>query len=183
MNVKFAATLLVIAGLAVAPATWAANVVTGQCETRLTAGSTLSLCDFTPAANGETLGMATFEVVNSGLVSVHFSRVDVGDEFLQMALQIVTPGGPVTSLLTGEGFLEFQGVAGARYSALIQLVPGASGFGMAHLLVTQSAVPLPPAVLMLVSALLAGWRLARRRKATTSVDFPRLTPFRRCTTN
>jgi hypothetical protein len=183
MNVKFLATLLLVAGLAVAPATRAANLVTGQCETRPAAGSTLNLCDFTPAANGETLGMATFEVVNNGLVSIHFSLVDGSDEFLEMALQIVLPSGPVTSLLTGEGFLQFQGVAGTRYSALIHLLPGESGFGMAHMLVSQSAVPLPPSVLLLASALLAGWRLSRRRLATATFDYPSLTPFRRCTTS
>jgi hypothetical protein len=183
MHVKFAAPLLVIAGLAAAPATLAANVVTGQCETRPAAGSTLSLCDFTPAANGETLGMATFEVVNNGLVSVYFSRVDVSDAFLEMTLQIVLPSGPVTSLLTTEGFLQFQGVAGTRYSALIYLLPGESGFGLAHMLVSQSAVPLPPSVLLLASALLAGWRISRRRMAAAAFNDPSPTPLRRCITS
>jgi hypothetical protein len=161
-----AATIVLgLGALAAAPAALAANIVTGQCDSRPAAGSIQSLCDFTPAANGETLGMATFEVVNSGLVSVHFSQLDVSDPFLTMTLEIVLPSGPVTTLLTGGGILEFQGIAGTRYTALIYLLPGESQFGLANMLVTQSAVPLPPSALLFASALIAGWRLKRRRAA------------------
>src|SRR5262245_25286770 len=61
-NLRPIAALAAAAGLAAAPDSQASNTINGTCDARPAAGSTLSLCDFTPAANGETIAQATFEV-------------------------------------------------------------------------------------------------------------------------